>query len=137
MGIAKELKIELEYNDIQRTHRLGKRKKFATKAKPIIARFVSYKKRNEFLFNRSTPKDRKSFKDAFVVEDLTSLKKKLLYYVKKECDGKCVHCHTYNGKIRMKKLLPAAIKTKESVIGSQSPLLKIFSNVVSIWTLKN
>ena len=70
MKIAKELKIKLEDNDIQRAHRLGKKKKFATKARPIIiARFVSYKKRNEFLFNRSALKDSKSFKDAFVVED--------------------------------------------------------------------
>ena len=50
MEIAKELKIQLEDNDIQRAHRLGKRKKSATKARPIIfiACFVSCKKEMNF-----------------------------------------------------------------------------------------
>ena len=60
MEIAKELKIELEDNDLQRAYSLLK-KKSATKARPIIARFVSYKKRNKFLFNRSALKDSKNF----------------------------------------------------------------------------
>ena len=38
-----------------------------------------------------------------MVEDLTLLRQKPLYYLKKECDVKLVQCHTYNGKIRMKK----------------------------------
>ena len=42
--IDEVLKIELEDTDIRRPQRLGKRKKSATKARPIIARFVSYKK---------------------------------------------------------------------------------------------
>ena len=38
-----------------------------------IARFVSYKKRNELLFNRSALEDSKSFKEAFVVVSLFSV----------------------------------------------------------------
>ena len=52
MEIDKKLKIELEDTDIQGAHRLGKRKNSATKARPIIARFVSYKIRNKFLLKR-------------------------------------------------------------------------------------
>ena len=46
---------------------------------------------------------RNLFKNAFITEDLTPLRSKLLNYVKNECDGKFVLCHTYNGRIRMKR----------------------------------
>ena len=55
--IADELGIELDNWDIQRCHRLGKKLKNGsyansnngkTKSRPIIVRFVSYKKRTEF-----------------------------------------------------------------------------------------
>ena len=71
MEIAEELRIELEENDIQRAHRLGKKQKSATKARPIIARFVSYEKEINFSSINLHLKDSKSFKDAFVVLDLT------------------------------------------------------------------
>ena len=41
---------------------------------------------------------------------------------KKECDRKFVQSHTYNDETRMKKLRLAAMKTKKSVIRSQSVL---------------
>ena len=46
LKIATAVQIDLEPKDIQRVHRLGKRK-YSTSAKPrpIIARFVSYKKK--------------------------------------------------------------------------------------------
>ena len=38
-----------------------------------------------------------------MTEDLTPLSSKLLNFVKNDCDGKFVLCHTYNGRIRMKR----------------------------------
>ena len=66
-------------------------------------RFLSYKKRNEFLKAKSRLRDSKYFPDAFITEDITPLRSKLLPYVKNECSGKFVLCHTINGRIRMKK----------------------------------
>ena len=43
------------------------------------------------------------FSNAFITEDLTPLRSKLLRYVKKVCDNDFVLSHSYNGKIRMKK----------------------------------
>ena len=43
------------------------------------------------------------FSNAFITEDLTPLRSKLLRYVEKECDNDFVLCHSRNGKIRMKK----------------------------------
>ena len=59
--IAEELDIDLNERDIQRVHRVGKKPKLTSnvnsqqkvKSRPIIARFVSYKKRNEFIFAKS------------------------------------------------------------------------------------
>jgi len=48
--VANALDIELTEYDIQRVHRLGRKKKSAhAKPQPVIARFVSYQKRNEFV----------------------------------------------------------------------------------------
>ena len=73
------------------------------KPRPVIVRFVSYQKRNEFLFEKSKLKKSMHFGNAFITEDLTPLRSKLLRYVKKECDDDFVLCHSFNGKIRMKK----------------------------------
>ena len=52
--LAKELNIDLKSCDIQRAHRLGKKKKTAdAKSRQVIVRFLSYKKRNEFLKAKS------------------------------------------------------------------------------------
>jgi len=50
--IADELQIDLEDNAIQRVHRQGQKRRNNEKPRPIITRFVSYKKRNEFLTNK-------------------------------------------------------------------------------------
>ena len=50
--IADELEIDLEDNEMQRVHRLGQKRRNNENPRPIIARLVSYKKRNEFLTNK-------------------------------------------------------------------------------------
>ena len=85
-------------------HRIGVKKTSRNaKPRPVIVRFVSYQKRNKFLFEKSKLKKSMHFGNAFIAEDLTPLRSKLLRYVKKECDNDFVLCHSYNGKIRMKK----------------------------------
>ena len=101
--ITNELDIELEDWDIQRCHRLGIKPNPRAKPRPIIARFVSFKKRNEFLFAKAELKNKANFRDAFITEDLTQLRYKLLKYVKNNCDNRFVMCHSHNGKIRMKE----------------------------------
>ena len=97
--IANELDIELEDWDIQRCHRLGKKPNPRAKPRPITARFVSFKKRNEFLFAKAELKNKANLRDAFITEDLTQLRYKLLNYVKNNCDNRFVMCHSHNGKI--------------------------------------
>ena len=103
--LAEKLGINIESYDIQRAHRMGRKRSPRAKPRPIIARFVKYKHRNDVLLSKSKLKEcnDKKFKNAFITEDLTPLRSKLLNYVKNECDGKFVLCHTYNGRIRMKR----------------------------------
>ena len=109
--MSKDLNIELTLNDIQRAHRLGK-KSFSENARPrpIIVRFSSFKKRNEFMFSKSKLKNLSKYNNVFITEDLTALRLKLFHYVKEAGKGKYVQFHTMNGKIRMKKSERAAGK---------------------------
>ena len=102
--VADALKIELDERDIQRVHRIGAKKTSKNaKPRPVIARFVSFQKRNQFLFEKSKLKGSRYLSNAFITEDLTPLRSKLLNYIKYECNDEFVLCHSYNGKIRMKK----------------------------------
>lgn len=111
--VANALNINLEDFDLQRVHRLGKKKNSVdARPRPIIARFTSYKKRNEFLYEKSNLKNCENLGSAFITEDLTPLRSKLLRYVKNECEDQFVLCHTINGKIRMKK---SAVKNGQMI----------------------
>ena len=67
----------------------------------MIVRFISYKMRNEFLYSTSKLKNSEEFSQAS--EDLTPLRIQLFNYVKRELKDDFVMCHTFDGKIRMKK----------------------------------
>ena len=101
--VANALDIELSELDLQRVHRIVKKKTFLAKPRPVIVRFISYQKRNEFLYGKSKLKKNGKLKNMLITKDLTPLRFKLLSYVKNECNGNFMLCHTYNGKIRMKR----------------------------------
>jgi len=90
--LAEKLGVFIESYDIQRAHRLGRKRSLRAKPRPIIARFVKYKHRNDILFSKSKLRDcnDEKYKNAFITEDLTSLRSKLLNYVKNDCEGKFV-----------------------------------------------
>jgi len=54
--IADELEIDLEDNEIQRVHRLGQKRRNNENPRPVIARFVSHIKRNEFILTNGNSK---------------------------------------------------------------------------------
>ena len=60
---------------------------------------------NIILFPKSKLKncDNGKFNKAFITEDLTLLRSKLVNYIKKDCDETFVLDYTYNGKMRMKR----------------------------------
>ena len=104
-NVAKALNVELNPElDIQRVHRLGKKKKGPkAKPRPVIVRFASYRKRMEFMYKKSKLEVQPNFNGAYLMKDLTSLRAKMLKYVKEVGKNKFVLFHTINEKICMKR----------------------------------
>jgi len=69
--IAVELEIGLQDNEIQRVHWLGQKRRNKENPRPIIARSVSYKQRNEFLTNKRDLKNIEGRQHVFICEDST------------------------------------------------------------------
>jgi len=113
--IADELEIDLEDNKIQRVHRLGQKRRKNENPRPIIARFVSYKNRNEFLTNKRELKNIEERQHVFVCEDLTPLRYKLLKHMQKSCSDTFTSSYTRNGNIKSK------LKTSEKWVTVTSP----------------
>ena len=86
-------------NDIQRCHFLG------TAKKRVICKFKSYKQRMKFLRNKRIINGAKEgkYKNVFIMEDMTPLRARLVWYIKDKLAGKFCSVHTMNGTIRMKK----------------------------------
>ena len=114
MKLETELGINLQARDLQRAHYQEKKKvSGAAKPCPIIVRFISNKKRQEFMFAKAKLRDIKGYARVFIAEDLTQLRAKLLQFVKNDCNGDFVCCHTMNSCIRMKRLaVKAGMKLK-------------------------
>ena len=103
--VVKALNVELNPElDIQRVHRLGKKKKGPkAKPRPVFVRFASYRKRMKSMYKKSKLKVHPNFNGVYLTEDLTSSRAKLLKYVKEVGKNKFVLFHTINGKMRMKQ----------------------------------
>ena len=105
--------VTLKKEDIQRAHRVGKRRK-PTKKNPnpsprqIIVKLKDSDQRTNIILNKkklqenAEEKGKVKFSKAYIAEDLTPFRSKLLWYAKKMCDGKFTKCHTRNGKIKAK-----------------------------------
>ena len=103
--------VDLAKVDIQRAHRIGRRKKpfvnqqgqmVTPKARQVIVKLKDYSKRLDIVKKKKSFRQndkRANLKNAFIVEDLTPLRSKLLWYAKHQCNGKFINCHTKNGKI--------------------------------------
>ena len=85
LHIAKEMNVNLTDMEIQRAHRLGRKRN--GKPRSIIAKFMCYKKRSQFISSKKKLKDSVRFSNVYVAEDLTSLRAKLLRYVKDKCNN--------------------------------------------------
>ena len=108
---AELIGVTLDRKDIQRCHRVGKRrvpqmvrgKLSISKPRQIIVRFKDYAQRQEFITKKrnlqanAKEKNCEQFANAFIAEDLTPLRSKLLWYCKKQSNKKLMNCHTRDG----------------------------------------
>ena len=95
--IADSIGVVIKPDNINAIHRIGP--KCQGEARQIIARFVYREPRFQLLKNRADLRKTERFKNIYISEDLTQLKFKLLYYVKKQGNVKSafskegmIHC---------------------------------------------
>lgn len=74
MDVAKRIGVDVQPHDIDRSHRVGRRDNGNNRPRPIIAKFVSYRKRSELFTNK-----RKLRNSGITIrEDLTTVRHNLL-----------------------------------------------------------
>ena len=95
--IADSIGVVIKPDNIDAIHRIGPKRQ--GEARQIIARFVYREPRFQLLKNRADLRKTERFKNIYISEDLTQLKFKLLYYVKKQGNVKSlfskegrIHC---------------------------------------------
>ena len=93
------LKVDLSEEHIQRCHFLGKNNK------KLICKFIPYRMRMKILLNKKIINGAKEgkYKDVFIAEDLTLMRSRLVWYMKKQCKTKFTKLHTRDGVIKVKK----------------------------------
>ncbi|CAC5425206.1 unnamed protein product [Mytilus coruscus] len=84
--IAGSVGVVIKPDNINAIHRIGPKRK--GKARQVIARFVHREPRFLLLKNRAELRKIERFKNIFIAEDLTKLKFKLLFYIKKQTNVK-------------------------------------------------
>ena len=99
---GQRVSIDLQPSDIHRCHFLGSGEK-----KRIICRFTpaAYRKKMKIMLNKRHINQIKTgkYKDVFLAENLTPLRKHLLWFIKKHFCDDYHKVHTRNGTIKMKE----------------------------------
>ena len=96
------LTIDVKPSDIHRCHFIG-----SNARKKLICKFTpaAYHIRNKFIMNKKylNKITEGKFSNAFLTEDLTPLRSRLVWYIKNKFDHKYHKVHTRNGVIKMKE----------------------------------
>ena len=99
MKVAGDMGVHITERDISVrlsvSHRIGK--KMRTKPRPIIAKFVRRDTKTAIMRNKSNLKGLDGYKSVFVNDDLTTMRSKLVYELKR--DESVTRVWTMNGKI--------------------------------------
>ena len=83
------------------------------KGRPILVRFVSRKKRKKVMQKKKVLKDKREYTGVYVFDDLTTLRAKMLYYLKKKVPV-VENAWTIDGRIHCTKKRPPGLSERES-----------------------
>ena len=108
---AKLVGVTITKKDIQRAHRIGQRRVPANNQPPpkprqLIVKLKDYSNRTSIVIKKKGLQDAAAnagvnkFSNAYIAEDLTPMRSKLLWYVKNHCNDKFYKCHTREGRIK-------------------------------------
>ena len=111
LDIFKAVGADITPADVSVVHRTGDRKR---KGWPILVRFVSRKKRKAVMQKKKVLKDKLEYAGVYVFDDLTTLRAKLLYYLKKKVPV-VENAWTIDGRIHCTKKRPPGLSERESL----------------------
>ena len=111
LDIFKAVGADITPADVSVVHRTGDRKR---KGWPILVRFVSRKKRKAVMQKKKVLKDKLEYTGVYVFDDLTTLRAKLLYYLKKKVPV-VENAWTIDGRIHCTKKRPPGLSERESL----------------------
>ena len=126
LGVFKAVGADITPADVSLVHRTGDRKRKARpilvrfvsrkkrKARPILVRFVSRKKRKEVMQKKKVLKDKREYAGVYVFDDLTTLRAKMLYYLKKKVPV-VENAWTIDGRIHCTKKRLPGLSERESL----------------------
>ena len=110
LEIFKVVGADITPADVSVVHRTGDRKR---KGRPILVCFVSRKKRKEVMQKKKVLKDKREYAGVYVFDDLTTLRAKMLYYLKKKVPV-VENAWTIDGRIHCTKKRPPGLSERES-----------------------
>ena len=116
LGVFKAVGADVTAVDVCVVHGTGDRKR---KGRPILVGFVSRKKRKEVMQKKKVLKDKREYAGVYVFDDLTTLRAKMLYYLKKKVPV-VQNAWTIDGRIHCTKKRRLACR-KEKARGGSSP----------------
>ncbi|KAL8619926.1 hypothetical protein ACOMHN_015209 [Nucella lapillus] len=118
LDLYKEEEVPVVAEDISVVHRTGQKKKGACH---VLVCFVSRKKKREVMKNRRNLKDKESYKQVFLNDDMTALRFRLMTYIK--TSGKFGRVWASEGKVFVQPKQPpgASAGEKPEVFVVQSP----------------
>ena len=111
LGVFKAVGADITPADVSVVHRTGDRRR---KGRPILVRFVSRKKRKEVMKKKKILKDKREYAGVYVFDDLTTLRAKMLYYLKKKVPV-VENAWTIDGRIHCTKKRPIDLSERESL----------------------
>ena len=127
--MMKKTGVTITKDDIADCHRVGR---FHDGSRPIIVRFVNRRKRTEVMRNKKALRDKDECKKVYLNDDLTSLRARLLKYVKDL--PKVDKAWTIGGRIFCEKKkvpgVPLPEQSKPVIIESPDDLVKLGETTV-------
>ena len=134
LGVFKAVGADITAADVSVVHRTGDRKR---KGRPILVRFVSRKKRKEVMQKKKVLKDKRGYAGVYVFDDLTTLRAKMLYYLKKKVPVE-ENAWTIDGRIHCtKKRLPGLSEKARGGSSPSTPRMISSSLVLMLLTLRS
>lgn len=126
LDIFKATGADVSADDLSTVHRSGDRKR---KGRPVLVRFISRRKRKEVLQKKKTLKDKKEHEGIFMFDDLTTLRARMLHYIKKKVP-EVEHAWSIDGRIHCTKRRPPGLSDRDSprkviVIDNPDDLFKL------------